>query len=348
MKKRPMLAPLNIAKINVPIPQQAYTIDNLYIQNFEENIEVDTNKKKIIKDIFEKVRLQIGENNNIEKYNNILSLLHNPLNILSYSKPYFSIKGAFNNNPNNQTHSYKTYVFIPKNKDENVIKVYDCENTIVSEYNVIKEIVMQIYAHSLISKSNIIVPKIINYSKKTPIDSYENKNIVGRIKYIIEMEYIKDFTDLKKFLLKNVRSMEESIIPNKFDLLCEKINDGIKFFEDNGIFHNDLHYENIMVSGTLKNPKICFIDYGKARFKRTELRDYTLNPYKIFRMISKELKLTMNQEESRISYFKKSNSKKNNGRPEKNRSSQKIRSALKARSVIKTRSALKARSAPSK
>ena len=108
--------------------------------------------------------------------------------------------------------------------------------------SIIREIILQIYSFLLCKNlKNIIIPKIYQIKYK------ENKNSETEICLI--MEYIN---------LEN--KIENSFKIKKSIIMYQKIKKILDYLENNKLYHNDTHNENLII---LKN-KIVLLDFGKS------------------------------------------------------------------------------------
>jgi hypothetical protein len=135
------------------------TIEKLYAQNFKEN--------NMVKDIFERVREEMKINMDNPDYKKFLEMMGQSED--ANYKIIIHGREGFSYNPNHIEDNFKAYTFIPKSPGGNVVKVYDCKDNIISEYNVLKEISMQTYAHdNLAHLAGINVPRIVSFGRLSP------------------------------------------------------------------------------------------------------------------------------------------------------------------------------------
>ncbi len=250
------------------------TIEELYVQDFK------------TQDYTRELFFQLSRDmKTTKKYDNFIKEIKNKDPTFDFIKVKNSYRNAFNFNPNGQKHEYQTYVFLPKIIGTgNVVKIYHCEDTEISKYNVLREICMQKYAYSICS--DIKVPKIINYGR---IEMKSTDSDTPKIFYVIEMEFIP-YKNLKDFLLQFIHTEKQLNTKGIFDNIIKKINDSMDCLEQKNFYHNDLHYENIMVGGTLDEPIISFIDYGRASSNNDMQQDFKLTTDKIKKILIKDLK----------------------------------------------------------
>lgn len=162
---------------------------------------------------------------------------------------------------------YKSYIYDVSNIIVKIIN-YNCNP--LSEYVIIKEIAAQKYAESLAvaEKCNFETPNVLKIGRipisKLPElsqDIFEYNCI-----FFIAMNKLH-YMKLKDYLLSS--NFDES---NTEDCnnLSEEINHVIKCLENNHLYHNDLHEENIFVNATESEnhkPHIGLLDYGNATEK---------------------------------------------------------------------------------
>jgi serine/threonine protein kinase len=238
----------------------------------------------MVKDIYDDVKRKLNQNIDDPKHREILELVGKRQNeITGYTRILHERQG-FNFNPNHIIDDFKAYTFIPHSTSGNVFKLYDCKDNAISEYNVIREISMQTYAHDVLAEqAGVNVPAILSFSKSPEklVDASSRRAI-----YIIEMEKVR-CDNLKEFIYNHIDSVEQMNTPGIFDPICEKVNHAIDVFESKRFFHNDLHHENILVCGTLANPDIYIIDFGNAAAQVSLIggRDFRLNPDKLIHLV---------------------------------------------------------------
>jgi tRNA A-37 threonylcarbamoyl transferase component Bud32 len=210
------------------------------LNNVVINIQSARHARRNIRQIFKSVSQKMNQSSG-NQYHGLAD--DAAYHVIKHRKPAFAF------NPNQQLHSFSTYVYIPHSKDVTVVKKYECDESVVSEYNVLREITMQIYAGTLAEEAGVQVPKIIKYAKmKLPSD---------KMAYFIEMEYI-DYKTLAEYVREHTPDERTQTV------LYDKIMHGISVFEQHLLFHNDLNVENILVHGSMHDPDVCVIDYGLA------------------------------------------------------------------------------------
>ena len=162
---------------------------------------------------------------------------------------------------------YDTYVYNIDNLQ--ILKIINCDCGAAESYMIIKELAYQEYAHNISAKCDFETPDILDYGRITI-----NENM--RLKYSAILEnYTYDCIWFILMNKMNYKTLAEGV--NTIDLnnretctnLSNKINAVRNCMEDNGLFHNDYHAENILIDA---NNKIGILDFGLAD---TEPSDFT-------------------------------------------------------------------------
>ncbi len=175
------------------------------------------------------------------------------------------IKNFDINEPNNP--KYKTYVYANQQQIAKIIN-YQCGS--LAEYMIIKELAFQQYASELTRICDFETPLILDYgiAKASP-KKYRFDCII--------------FIIMDKMLYDNLLHAVDKIDLNderKCNNVANKLNEVNKCLEDNGLYHNDYHSNNVMLNvnsdGTFK---VGLIDYGEASNDYTSFKDweYTCN-----------------------------------------------------------------------
>ena len=168
---------------------------------------------------------------------------------------------------------YDTYVYDIDNTQ--ILKIINCNCGAMESYMIIKELAYQTYAKNLSNTCNFETPNILDY---------------GRIKLSENMRKNKlyhDFLDnytydciwiilMNKMTYKTLAEGVSKIDVNNREIcnnVSNKINTVRRCMEDNGLFHNDFHEENVLID-TENGNKIGIIDFGLAD---TEQSDFTKN-----------------------------------------------------------------------
>jgi hypothetical protein len=252
------------------------TVHKLYSRNFKTN--------DMIKTIFDETKIQMDRSRDNPHHIELLSMIDRTDDEFRNTdfKRISHARQGFSYDPNHKIEDFKSFTFIPKKG--NVTKIYDCKDSAISEYNILREISMQTYANKVLANiAGIRVPGIVSFSRLSPEDVSER---FRRTKYFIEMEKIP-CDNLKEFLIKHVRSINT---PGIFDKICDKVNYALDIFEMHHFYHNDLHHENILVCGTLNEPVIYFIDFGNSTsYNNAGTRDFRLTPEKLIILIEDEI-----------------------------------------------------------
>lgn len=146
-----------------------------------------------------------------------------------------------------------------------ILKIINCECGEIESYMIIKELAYQQYAKDLSNSCNFETPTILNYGR-----IILNENIRKNPKY---RNFLDNYTyDCIWFIIMNKMNYQPlSKGVNDIDLddkakcndLSEKINNVRICMENNGLFHNDYHAENILID-TENDNKIGIIDFGLA------------------------------------------------------------------------------------
>ncbi len=168
---------------------------------------------------------------------------------------------------------YDTYVYDIDNTQ--ILKIINCNCGAMESYMIIKELAYQTYAKNLSNTCNFETPNILDYGR---IKLSENMR-----KNQLYHDFLDNYTyDCIWIILMNkmtYKTLAEGV--SKIDVnnretcnnLSNKINTVRSCMEDNGLFHNDFHEENVLID-TENGNKIGIIDFGLAD---TEQSDFTKN-----------------------------------------------------------------------
>jgi tRNA A-37 threonylcarbamoyl transferase component Bud32 len=229
----------------------------------ETTIEDIINEKinsRAVKDIAKSMATKIQDGNNLE---NSLGYL---LKIQSL-KPIVFHKGRIFDAGMPRNPKYDTYVYDIDNIQ--ILKIINCDCGSMESYMIIKELAYQEYAHEISSKCDFETPDILDYGRITLTEDM-------RLKYSAVLE---NYTyDCIWFILMNKMNYKTLVEGVKtIDLtneetcnnLANKINTVRSCMEQNNLYHNDYHEENILID---TNNKIGIIDFGLAD---TDPSDFT-------------------------------------------------------------------------
>jgi serine/threonine protein kinase len=204
-------------------------------------------------------RIQHG-NNNLENSLGYLLKIQ-PLKPIAFHKGRIFDAGM----PRNP--KYDTYVYDIDNIQ--ILKIINCDCGSMESYMIIKELAYQEYAHEISSNCDFETPNILDYGRITLTEDM-------RIKY---SDVLENYTyDCIWFILMNkmnyktlVEGIKDIDLTNEetCNNLSNKINTVRSCMEQNNLYHNDYHEENILID---TNNKIGIIDFGLAD---TEPSDFT-------------------------------------------------------------------------
>lgn len=156
------------------------------------------------------------------------------------------------------TPSYKSYVY---DVNDEIIKILNYNCNPLSDYVIIKEIAAQKYAESLSSLD------------KCDFESPSTTKI-GRIPVPEELKEKYEFNCLffirmSKLAYKNlINSLEYLNLNEDCDIIADEINRVVSCLEENKLYHNDLHGENILLKEENGRYRVGLIDYGNATEKQ--------------------------------------------------------------------------------
>jgi serine/threonine protein kinase len=229
----------------------------------ETTIEDIINEKinsRAVKDIAKSMATKIQDGNNLE---NSLGYL---LKIQSL-KPIVFHKGRIFDAGMPRNPKYDTYVYDIDNIQ--ILKIINCDCGSMESYMIIKELAYQEYAHEISSKCDFETPDILDYGRITLTEDM-------RLKYSAVLEnYTYDciwFILMNKMNYKTlVEGIKDIDLTNEetCNNLSNKINTVRSCMEQNNLYHNDYHEENILID---TNNKIGIIDFGLAD---TDPSDFT-------------------------------------------------------------------------
>jgi len=220
-----------------------------------------------VKDIAKSMSIKIKQD---ETPQNNLHYLDYLLKIITL-KPIAFHKGRVFDAGMPRNPKYDTYVYDIDNTQ--ILKIINCNCGAIENYMIIKELAYQTYAKNLSNSCNFETPNILDY---------------GRIKLSENMrknQTYHDFLDnytydciwvilMNKMTYKTLAEGVSTIDFNNRETcnnISNKINTVRRCMEDNGLFHNDFHEENVLID-TENGNKIGIIDFGLAD---TEQSDFT-------------------------------------------------------------------------
>lgn len=230
----------------------------------EENTIEDIINEKInsrhVKAIAKSMATKIQDGNNLE---NSLGYL---LKIQSL-KPIVFHKGRIFDAGMPRNPKYDTYVYDIDNTQ--ILKIINCDCGSMESYMIIKELAYQEYAHEISEKCDFETPDILDYGR-----IMINEDMRLRYSAILE-NYTYDCVWFILMNKMNYKTLVEGI--KDIDLtngetcnnLSNKINTVRSCMEQNNLYHNDYHEENILIDA---NNKIGIIDFGLAD---TDPSDFT-------------------------------------------------------------------------
>jgi len=143
-------------------------------------------------------------------------------------------------------------LFLDDKKDGYFLKTYRImEKDTYTYLSILREIVLQVYAVEILRDKcktfEFVIPKIVDY--------YISSEKDGFIDITIKMEYLEIIPS----------SSYGDIVKGKEKELYKKMAGFLKCLQDNGIFHNDTHNENLVfIKSDGETPKLALIDFGKA------------------------------------------------------------------------------------
>jgi tRNA A-37 threonylcarbamoyl transferase component Bud32 len=139
---------------------------------------------------------------------------------------------------------------------ERLYKIYNYNGNTIVEETIVREIAFQKFAESLNDHCKFQTPKILDYGKIN--------NVITNTK--LDFDYIM-FIEME-FL--NYKPLTKAMNHSSCHSISNKINNIEKCMEQNKLYHNDLHQENIFFdepTGT-----IGIIDYGEASSHETNFQ----------------------------------------------------------------------------
>ena len=161
--------------------------------------------------------------------------------------------------------------------DNYVMKIFDYQCGTEQDFIIIKEMAFQMYASTLMKICNFKTPIIQKYGKFS-VNIDESKTFGPNLEYDCVF-YI--LMDKLKYITLHEKLQKLDIDSDNCEILSSKLNNLNKCLIDNGIYHNDYHIQNIMVSNNKSNDisklDLGILDYGKSSNIQTEINEIEHN-----------------------------------------------------------------------
>lgn len=230
----------------------------------------------------------IADNIQEEAINN-----YNSLNSLPPNDDAMRLFNTYKTQPDNKkilvVHNRKfpgeiQYTTIVIEEDNFIYKffVYDCKDASTVDAYIIREITIQLYASTIISRMcDFSTPGIYNYNKF-------NEMIKGMQKCIFYFKMDKMSLQTLEKIIKNDLNLDTLI------KVRDKLTDINTCIEDKNIFHNDLNSGNILIDDKIK--EFGIIDFGEATTTQKNITD--ANFEKILDIIRKKIDILKSNQES--------------------------------------------------
>jgi tRNA A-37 threonylcarbamoyl transferase component Bud32 len=204
------------------------------------------------------INTEINQNDDVKNAENIQYII----DVVKNHEPIVMRRRRNFDTGENSTPSYKSYIY--KVGDSDILKVINYDCNALSDYVIIKEIAAQKYAETLSSldKCNFETPSTTK---------------IGRISVPTELRDKYDFSCLFFIRMSQLsyRNLENSVKYLNLDEDCEnvasEINRVVSCLEDNKLYHNDLHGENILLNDENGKFRVGLLDYGNASEKQVKL-----------------------------------------------------------------------------
>ena len=179
-------------------------------------------------------------------------------NAYNHQKSVLDIIESLKNEKPKTTHRRKKFDIYPNprynmyvyKRGNSAYKVYNYERSSVADFAILREIIWQKYAHSISQTCKMKVPKIQKYGYAE--NKYDNEHFPYSCFFLIQMEWIDMPT------LKNSKPKKDC------ESLATRVNNIQTCMETNGLYHNDYHYENILLG---ENGEIGVIDFGRSNYE---------------------------------------------------------------------------------
>lgn len=238
-------------KIQIDIPQQSVPVES---RTTDEILRQKIGPSAILDHALSIASEVNQEKDNTENISYITNVVKNNIPFVIHTRRKFDTGEI-------STPNYKSYIY-RVNNDSEIVKIinYDCNP--LSDYVIIKEIAAQKYAETLSSLDKC--------DFETP-----STTKIGRISVPEDLKDKYDFNCLffirmNKLTYKNlIDSIEYLNLNEDCDIIASEINRVVSCLEENNLYHNDLHGENILIDHKNKNGKyrVGLIDYGNATEK---------------------------------------------------------------------------------
>ena len=220
-----------------------------------------------VRDIVDDMVIKIQKDDNPENRSFNLDYLINRLNIKALepfiSRRHRNFDAGMRYNP-----TYDTYIYNIGNTQ--ILKIIYCNRIAIASYMIIKELAYQQYAKELSKTCDVEIPEIIAYGR-IMLDENTPKIINNNYEclWFILMERM-NYKTLAEGIEKDKINLDD---PETCNGISNKINAIRGCMENNSLYHNDFHQENILVD-TENGNKIGILDFGLAD---KENNDFTKN-----------------------------------------------------------------------
>lgn len=207
------------------------------------------------------VNSEVNNKNNLsEQVNYLTNVISKYVPIVVHSRRRFDT-GEKN------TPSYKSYIYDLGNEIVKIIN-YNCDA--LSDYVITKEVAAQKYAEKLSEpeKCNFETPTT------TKIGKVELSEFSPEIQNKFEFKCLF-FISMSKLSYQNLlTSINKLNLEEDCEIIVGEINRVISCLEDNKLYHNDLHEENVLINDENGKYRIGLLDYGNASEKQVKLTQY--------------------------------------------------------------------------
>lgn len=176
-----------------------------------------------------------------------------------------------------KTPSYKSYIYDLGNDIVKIIN-YNCDA--LSDYVITKEVAAQKYAEKLSQ------PEKCDF--ETPVTTKIGKVDLSHFSPDIQNKFefkCLFFISMNKLTYQNLlTSINKLNLEEDCEIIVGEINRVISCLEENNLYHNDLHEENVLINDENGKYRIGLLDYGNASEKQVKLTQHyncnTLNRIK--------------------------------------------------------------------
>lgn len=205
-----------------------------------------------------------NKNNLSEQVNYLTNVITKYVPIVVHSRRRFDT-GEKN------TPSYKSYIYDLGNEIVKIIN-YNCDA--LSDYVITKEVAAQKYAEKLSEpeKCDFETPTT------TKIGKVELSEFPPEIQNKFEFKCLF-FISMSKLSYQNLlNSIHKLNLEEDCEIIVGEINRVISCLEDNQLYHNDLHEENVFINDENGKYRVGLLDYGNATEKQVKLtQNYDCN-----------------------------------------------------------------------